>query len=121
MQNELDPKDAAELAALEIQVPAQEKSWEAATTRKRDIERYADAAEGFLQLLEKSADQLEQEDRGYVIEEGENVGRIIVEAADKNTPFSSLSADDQSLITDFANIFHKEAKQRMESVLEVSA
>lgn len=121
VQNELDPKDAAELAALEIQVPAQEKSWEAATTRKRDIERYADAAEGFLQLLEKSADQLEQEDRGYVIEEGENVGRIIVEAAEKNTPFSSLSADDRSLITDFANIFHKEAKQRMESVLEVSA
>jgi hypothetical protein len=41
--------------------------------------------------------------------------------AEKNTPFSNLAVDDQSLIIDFANIFHKEAKQRMESVLEVSA
>lgn len=121
VQNELDPREAAELAALQEQVPAQEKSWEAATIRKRDIERYADAAEGFLQLLEKSPDELEAEDRGYVIDEGENVGRIIVEAAENNTPFSGLAPDDQALITDFANIFHAEAKQRMESVLEVSA
>ena len=121
VQNELDAQEAAKLAALEVQVAAQEQSWKATMIRKRDIERYADAAEGFLQLLEKSTDQLEQEDRGYVIDEGENVGRIIVEAAEKNTPFSSLSPDDQSLITDFANIFHEEAKQRMESVLEVSA
>lgn len=121
VQNELDKQEIALLAALEVQVAALEKSWKDETIRKRDIERYADAAEGFLQLLEKSLDQLEQEDRGYVIDEGENVGRIILEAAEKKTPFSSLSSDDQSLITDFANIFHNEAKQRMESVLEVSA
>lgn len=121
VQNELDAQEAAELAALEIQVPAQEKDWEAAAIRKRDIERYADAAEGFLQLLEKSPDQLEQEDRGYVIDEGEEVGRIIVEAAEKNVPFNSLSPDHQALITDFANIFHEEARQRMESVLGVAA
>lgn len=121
VQNELDAQEAAELAALEVQVPAQEAAWEAAAIRKGDIERYADAAEGFLQLLEKSPDQLEQEDRSYVLEEGENVGRIIVEAAEKNTPFSSLAPEDQSLIIDFANIFHEDARQRMESVLEVSA
>lgn len=120
-QNELDPQEAAALDALEIQVAAQENSWEAATIRKRDIERYADAAEGFLQLLEKSPNELEQEERGYVVDEGENVGRVIVEAAEKSTPFSSLAPDDQSLITDFANIFHEEAGRRMESVLEVSA
>ena len=91
------------------------------STRRRDIERYADAAEGFLQLLEKSEEQLEIEDRSYVIDEGAAVGKIIVEVADKNTPFSQLKAEDQSLITDFANIFRKEAQKRMESVLEMTA
>ena len=46
---------------------------------------------------------------------------INVEVADKNTPFSQLKAEDQSLITDFANIFRKEAQKRMESVLEMTA
>ena len=64
---------------------------------------------------------MEQEDRSYVIEEGAAVGQIIVEVADKNTPFSQLKSEDQSLITDFANIFRKEAQKRMESVLEMTA
>lgn len=121
VQTELDGKEAAELASLEKAVPAQEASLNDIATRRRDIERYADAAEGFLQLLEKSEEQLEQEDRSYVIDEGAAVGKIIVEVADQNTPFSQLKPEDQSLITDFANIFRKEAQQRMESVLEMTA
>ena len=121
VQTELDDKEAAELASLEKAVPDQEASLNEIATRRRDIERYADAAEGFLQLLEKSEEQLEQEDRSYVIEEGAAVGQIIVEVADKNTPFSQLKSEDQSLITDFANIFRKEAQKRMESVLEMTA
>lgn len=121
IQTELDGKEAAELASLEKAVPAQEDSLNGIATRRRDTDRYADAAEGFLQLLEKSEEQLEQEDRGYVIDEGAAVGKIIVEVADQNMPFSQLKPEDQSLITDFANIFRKEAQQRMESVLEMTA
>ena len=121
VQNELDAQEDAELAALEKSVPELEREWEAANTRKRDVERYADAAEGFLQMLEKSPEQLEQEDRLYVVEDGEIVGRIIIDVAEKKTPFGSLSADDQAVITDFANIFHAQAKQRMKAVLEIEA
>lgn len=121
VQTELDDKEAAELASLHKAVPAQEASLNEIATRRRDIERYADAAEGFLQLLEKSEEQLEKEDRSYVIDEGAAVGKIIIEVADKNTPFNQLKSEDQSLIADFANIFRKEAQQRMESVLEMTA
>lgn len=121
VQNELDAQESAELTTLEVQVPAQEQAWKAITNRKFDIERYANAAEGFLQLLEKSPDELERHDRGYLLDEGECVGRIIVEAAEKSLPFSSLTHDEQSLINAFAVIFKKEAEQRMKSVLEVSA
>lgn len=121
VQEQLDEKEAKELTALESTVPVQENELDALATRHRDIERYANAAEGFLQLLEKTPEQLEEEDRGYVLEEGERVGQIIVEAAENETPFNSLSADAQALITDFSNIFRKEATKRMDSVLEVAA
>jgi hypothetical protein len=121
IQAELDDKEATELASLEKAVPAQEAFLNEIATRRRDIERYADAAEGFLQLLEKSEEQLEHEDRGYVINEGAAVGKVIVSVADQNTPFNQLKPEDQSRITDFANIFRREAQQRMESVLEMTA
>ena len=120
VQTELDSTEAEELASLEKAVPAQESSLNSIAMRRRDIDRYADAAEGFLQLLEKSEEQLEKEDRSYVIDEGAAVGEIIVKVANKETPFSQLAPEDQSLINDFANIFRKEAQQRMNSVLEVS-
>lgn len=121
IQTELDDKEAAELASLEKAVPVQEAFLNNITTRRRDIELYADAAEGFLQLMEKSEEQLKKEDRAYVIDEGVAVGKIIVEVADKHTPFSQLNSENQSLITDFSNIFREEAQQRMQSVLEMTA
>lgn len=121
IQTELDPVEAAELARLQKAVPTQEASVNDIASHRRDIERYADAAEGFLQLLEKSENQLEQEDRAYVINEGAEVGKIIMDAADNKTPFNQLKPEDQSLINDFANIFRKEAQQRMDTVLEMTA
>ena len=120
VQDELDTKEAAVLTELEEKVPAQERELEVIATRHRDIQRYANAAEGFLQMLEKSPEQLEKEDREYVLDDGEKVGRIIVDAAQNDMPFSSLSDEDQTLITDFANIFRTEARKRMDSVLEMA-
>ncbi len=120
IQSELSKEDSAILERLEAEVPKQEREVNDLATRQRDVERYANAAEGFLQLLEKTPEQLEQEDRAYVLEEGNTVGKIIIDVADKKIPFSSLSKEDQSLINDFSNVFKKEAGERMK-VLEVTA
>ena len=120
VQNELSAEEAAELAKLETDVPARKQQLDDLATRQRDIERYVGAAEGFLQLLEKSEEQIEQEDRSYLIEEGATVGKLLVECAESDKPFSALSKDNQALIIDYSNIFQHEAKSRMEKILEVA-
>ena len=121
VQQELSSEESIELENLIIQVPAQKQALDALANQQRDIKRYVGAAEGFLQLLEKSPEQIEQEDRAYLIDEGANVGRILIDCAENNKPFSALDVEAQSLVTDYANIFEKEAKSRMESILEVTA
>lgn len=120
IQNELSEADQKALESLEIEVPKLKESMDELAARQRDVERYANAAEGFLQLLEKTPEQLEMEDRGYVLEEGGTVGEIIIRVANEKIPFSSLSKEDQALIIDFANVFKNDANNRM-TVLEVAA
>lgn len=121
VQDQLDESEAIELADLETRVPIQEQAVESLISRQRDIERFANAAEGFLQMLEKSQEQLSNEDREYVLSDGSEVGRIIVEAFQHNVSFDRLSEDDQALIVDFANIFRSDARKRMNAVLEMAA
>lgn len=120
VQNELSAEEAEELTRLEASVPTSKTRLDGLATRQRDIERYVGAAEGFLQLLEKTEEQIEQEDRSYLIEDGAQVGKLLVECAESDKPFSSLSQDDQALIIDYSNIFQNEAKDRMQKVLEVT-
>jgi len=120
-QGELSSEEAKELALLEAEVPKLDETLKELNTRKNDVCRYADASEGYLQMLEKTEAELEAEDRSYVFEEGEQVGRIIMEAAQNGTPFAKLSHEDQSLVSDFANVFYKDAEQRMATVLEITA
>jgi hypothetical protein len=121
IQHELSPEEAEELKKLETEVPVKKQALDDLATCQRDIERYVGAAEGFLQLLEKSPEQIEQEDRGYLIEEGAHVGKLLIECAEHNKPFRELNPDDQSLVTDYANIFKKESRERMKTVLEMAA
>lgn len=121
VQGELSAEESAELAQLETDVPAQKQALDDLSTKQYDLERYVGAAEGFLQLLEKTPEQLEQEDRAYLIDDGAHVGKLLIECAEHDKPFSSLSADDKALINDYANIFQKESKERMKALLEVMA
>lgn len=121
IQGELDSVEAAELAELERALPELDRELDAVSTRQRDAERYADAAEGFLQVLEKTPEQLEAEGRSYVIDEGPRVGELIIKAAQKEVPFNQLPEEDQETITDFANIFREDAQSRMNNILEVAA
>ncbi len=120
IQSELSAEESAELTKLEIEMPAKKTALNDLVTRQLDIKRYVGAAEGFLQLLEKTPEQIEQEDRSYLIDDGAHVGKILIECAEHDKPFSALSPDDQALVGNYANIFQKESKVRMKAVLEVT-
>ena len=90
-------------------------------TKQRDIERYVGAAEGFLQLLEKTEEEIKREDRCYLLEDGAAVGKLLIDCAQHERSFDMLNQDQQSLITDYANVFGREAQSRMEMVLEMAA
>jgi hypothetical protein len=120
MQGALDAEEAKELSQLETDVPAKKQALDDLAQRQRDIQRYVGAAEGFLQLLEKSAEQIEAEDRDYLIEDGPRVGKILIDCAEQEKSFGTLDAEDQRLINNFANAFRKDSKNRMENLLEVT-
>ena len=121
VQGELSAEESAELAKLKIEVPAKKTALDGLATQQRDIERYVGAAEGFLQLLEKTSNQIEQEDRSYLIDDGAHVGRILIDYAEHpQKKYNDLSLEDQSLINNYANIFQNESKVRMKSILEVT-
>ena len=121
LQLEIDEEEALELSRLEKEVPEMEMQLQSTSTRQMDAERYADAAEGFLQVLEKTSEQLEAEGRSYILVEGPRVGELIIKAAQQEIPFERLSEEEQETINDFANIFREDAKSRMASILEVAA
>lgn len=121
IQGELDAKESAELAHLEKIVPALETELAALAIQRDDMDRYSDAAEGFLQLVEKSEAQLEDEDRGYVLDEALTVRDILLKVGESKLPYSSLEPDQRELIRDFANIFHFDAVNRTKALVEVAA
>lgn len=120
IQDELSNEETSELLKLEISVPKNKLSLDKLAEEQFDIERYVGAAEGFLQLLEKTEEQIEQEDRSYLLEDGHKIGILLINCAEHNKPFSELSADEQSLLNDYANIFKQESKMRMDTILEVA-
>ncbi len=121
IQSELSAEEVQQLAALEATLPKQKEALTSLTTRQLDMERYVGAAEGLLQVLEKTPEQIEAEDRAYLLEEGTHIGKLLIDCAQTDTPFSQLNEEDQSLLTDYANIFKNESKTRMKSLLEVTA
>jgi hypothetical protein len=121
IQGELAPEELAQLEQLRKDVPIKKQELDALAERQHDLERYVGAAEGFLQLLEKTPEQLEQEDREYLIEDGPRVGQILIDCAQNDTAFASLKDEAQALVIDFANAFSIDSKNRMKDILEVTA
>lgn len=121
IQNELSAEEASQLEKLQKDVPVGQQQLDALATKQRDIERYVGAAEGFLQLLEKTEEEIEREDRSYLLEDGAAVGKLLIDCAQHERSFDMLNQDQQSLITDYANVFGREAQSRMEMVLEMAA
>lgn len=121
IQSELSNEEIQQLTSLEIELPKQKVALDKLSTRQRDIERYVGAAEGLLQILEKTPEEIVTEDRAYLLEEGTHIGKLLIDCAQSDKPFSNLEREDQSLMTDYANIFKNESKIRMKGLLEVTA
>lgn len=121
IQSELSTEEMQQFEALEAALPSQKEALASLATRQRDMERYVGAAEGLLQVLEKTPEQIEAEDRAYLLEEGTRIGKLLIDCAQTDTPFNQLNKEDQSLLTDYANIFKNESKTRMKGLLEVTA
>lgn len=85
---------------------------------RRSMKSYVYAAEGFMQILEKDEDMLQAEDKDYLIEDSAEIAGIIMKVAQNNVDWDMLTDDEQSLITDYANIFEQEGKARAEHLAQ---
>lgn len=81
---------------------------------------YVSAAEGFIQLLEKTEEELIKANQQYLITEGEKVGFIVTQAMEQNKKLSDLSTEEQSLVNQFANVFAASANERAKQLIEVT-
>ena len=121
LQGELAPEEEVELTRLQKEIPVAKTKLHDLDTQRTDIARYVGAIEGFLQLLEKSQEEIEANGHSYLFKDGAKVGMILMRCAQKNLFFKDFEPDEQDLITDYAKIFSGDAEVRMERVLEVTA
>ena len=84
----------------------------------RAMQSYVHAAEGFLQVLEKTTEQFEEEGRDYIVDDVATVGRLLIECAQNGKQWNELTEEEQSLITDYANIFAEDSKKRTQELVE---
>lgn len=121
VQGDLSVEEQQQLVELQVELPARKQALDALATHQRDLDRYVGATEGFLQLLEKTPEKIEAENRSYLLEEGEAMGKLLIQCAQNDTPFSALDSEQQLLLTNYANVFNKEAKARTKALLEMTA
>lgn len=120
LQGHLAPDEEEELTRLQIELPVAQTKLHDLDIQRNDIARYVGAIEGFLQLLEKSQEEIEANGHSYLLKDGAKVGMILMRCAQEGLAFNDLELDEQDLITDYANIFSAEADVRMERVLEIA-
>ena len=120
IQSKISSQEMEIYKHLEVDLPKREKEQALLAASQQDMERYGNAAEGLMQILEKTPEEIEAEDRTYLLEEGTEIGKLLIECAQNGKPFSQLDKEKQSLLTDYANIFKNESKSRMKKLLEVT-
>jgi hypothetical protein len=99
---------------LEKTVPLNKEKLNLLGETELGMKNYVFAAEGFLQVLEKTPQQLIDDEQEYLCEFAPKVGMIIIDCAQNNKPFNQLQTEDRDLITNFANIFIEDSKKRNE-------
>lgn len=116
---QLNSAEEAELANLKNDLANATHRSNVQAEDNRAMKSYVDAAEGFLQFLEKSPEQLEAEGLDFLVYEIEDIGTLIIDCAQNNKQWSQLTEDERTLITDYANIFAGASKQRNEALQSI--
>lgn len=113
----LSLEDEQKLLSLKESVSIQDRRIEHLGIQKSTKDRYVSAAEGFLQALELEENELEE--KGQFPEDVQMVGEIIIDCAQNERTWDSLSQEQQELLTDYANIYEKDRKKRVKKLVEV--
>lgn len=116
---ELTAEEAVQLAALQVELPKLAAQMEHKRKRTNEMRNYVFAAEGFLQMLEKTEEDFAGEE--YLIEDSATVGMLIIDCAQGEKTWEDLSEEQRCLIVDFANIFEEASRARAERLVEVAA
>ncbi|WP_436424068.1 hypothetical protein [Pseudomonas aeruginosa] len=116
---ELTAEEAVQLAALQVELPKLAAQMEHKRKRTNEMRNYVFAAEGFLQMLEKTEEDFAGEE--YLIEDSATVGMLIIDCAQGENTWEDLSEEQRCLIVDFANIFEEASRARAERLVEVAA
>ncbi|RSK68040.1 hypothetical protein EJE24_09820 [Enterobacter huaxiensis] len=120
---ELEPAEVGVLNDLKITLPRDTADLDKLGDDLLARRSYVNAAEGFLQMLEKDEQQLIAEGKEYLLDQGATVGALLIDCSQNDRTWSSLSLEEQSLIVDFANIFGADCQKRTEAgtLVEVMA
>lgn len=115
----LPVEEAKVLADLEKLLPADRARLDKLASEVLAKRNYVYAAEGFLQLLENDEQRLIDQDREYLIDDGFEVGELLIRCAQNGEKWENLKRDEQSLIISFANIFEADCCKRAEQFTQV--
>lgn len=117
---ELEADEKSMIAELRKVVPEAEASQASLEDRILAKKKYIYASEGFLQVLEKPEEYYTRDGHEFLAEGARKIGGLIVDMAQADRPWSSLTEEEQGLITDYANIFEADSKARAEKLVKVA-
>lgn len=84
----------------------------------RAMQSYVHAAEGFLQVLEKTAEQFEEEGRDYIVDDVATVGRLLVECAQHGKQWNELTGMSKALLLTMRIFSQKTVKNELQELVE---
>ncbi|WP_060509402.1 hypothetical protein [Pseudomonas sp. NBRC 111124] len=112
-------EEAKVLADLEKLLPTDQARLDKLASVTLAKRNYVYAAEGFLQLLENDEQRLIDQDREYLMDDGFEVGELLIRCAQNGEKWENLKREEQSLIISFANIFEADCRKRAETFTQV--
>ncbi|SAL16216.1 hypothetical protein AWB64_00953 [Caballeronia sordidicola] len=118
--NLLGEAEQATLKSLRAQVKQLDEEIIEDRSRNSEFQILIQAAEGFLQIIEKDEARLEAEDLSWLAESAVSVGKIVIDCVQSKKRFSDLPEAELSLINDFSNIFAAASKARAEQLVMVA-
>lgn len=114
----LTAEEEDKLTELKNEVNIANHNLKCQAEENRAMQSYVHAAEGFLQVLEQSEEEFGVAGKDYIIDDVATVGRLLMDCVQNGKQWQELTADEQMLITDYANIFAEDSKKRHQDLIE---